>query len=740
MKKIIRNIQDWLGKAYPFILIIILSIFIGFLVKDHILPRQYNFQLNKVATETVQAPATLEDADQTKLNRERAYKAVADVYSFDPAIRDDQISQVERLQELVNKIQKDQYPNQDLIKLLSHQASQEGKTQLIKRQALAEDQTYFFQELSSLERYWIFNQVVKDANNSLAQGLGNLSRKSLDRLLIIEEDKRNLIINHLTRILDQQLDQEITSVDLSSRIQTVNRQIEDLNLPMDDETLLQDLTRTFLVPTVVYNREETLNKREQASNLVQPSYILQGQVIVQEGHIIDEVAMRRLSLYGLLNTDRQTNNLWFLLGLLVCHAGFVLYYYYHKFANQSVDWFCKYRGLNAYSLSLLGQVIILKVLLVSENNGFQGILLLLPLLSIPYFLNKYSGLILTLTQYLMINFLAIFMIHSIKDQGLLIFVLLYYGLSSFVGLIHYLHKQELYLSLFHFIISLLVQLLLAGLLMQIVNIPIISNQASNLFIYITGSVAFSYLLMVLFSPYWEALFYDKAAMTLNQLANLNNSLLHMLIEKAPGTYQHSMMVANLAANAVEAIGGDSLFTRVASYYHDVGKTFHPLFFVENLSAGMESPHLMISAQESAKIIIDHVLLGQELLRDHDFPQAIIEICMEHHGTTLVKYFYQEALKDQEGIQEQDFRYPGPIPQSKESAIIMIADSVEAASRSLKEHSHQTIENLVHTIIKDKLNQNQFADCGLTIQELKIVSQSLIKGIGAIYHTRIDYPD
>ena len=190
---------------------------------------------------------------------------------------------------------------------------------------------------------------------------------------------------------------------------------------------------------------------------------------------------------------------------------------------------------------------------------------------------------------------------------------------------------------------------------------------------------------------------------------------------------------------MEAIGGDSLLTRVAAYYHDIGKTIHPRFFTENINSGMESPHQMITAQESAAIIMGHVTEGTRILEESSMPKSIIDICMQHHGTTLVKYFYYQAKKDTPTVNEYNFRYPGPKPQTKEAAIVMIADSVEAASRTLKNYNQESIETLVDNIINDKINDNQFSDCDLTVNDLKIVRRSLISGVAGMYHTRVEYP-
>lgn len=293
--------------------------------------------------------------------------------------------------------------------------------------------------------------------------------------------------------------------------------------------------------------------------------------------------------------------------------------------------------------------------------------------------------------------------------------------------------SEFFLPLFIWHMAIAVPLLLS------LNINIFSEQGTNIILLMITNVMFVNMILFFVTPYWEQLLVDKAALTLNQLGNLNHPLLKQLIESSPGSYHHSILVANLSANAVEAIGGDSLLTRVAAYYHDIGKIIHPRFFTENVNAGMESPHQMITPEESAAIIMGHVTEGTRILEESSMPKSIIDICMQHHGTTLVKYFYYQAKKANPTVDAFDFRYPGPKPQTKEAAIVMIADSVEAASRSLKEYNQKSIEALVDSIIDDKVNDDQFSECDLTVNDLKITRRSLISGVAGMYHTRVEYP-
>ena len=259
------------------------------------------------------------------------------------------------------------------------------------------------------------------------------------------------------------------------------------------------------------------------------------------------------------------------------------------------------------------------------------------------------------------------------------------------------------------------------------------------FLFLLLSGFLSFLLPVILMPYLSYVFEDSSVLLWAELSNPNQPLLKDLITQAPGTYHHSLMVANISANCVEAIGGDSQLARVACYYHDIGKLEHPFFFIENLPGHMESPHNMISAEESAQIIFNHVTKGVEILTQHQLPQAVIDICAQHHGTTLMKYFYAEALKNNPDVKEEDFRYPGPKPQTKEAAIINIVDSAEAATRAMKEPTLEKVEALVHSIIMNRLEDEQFVECDITMKEIAIVEKMIVTSLNGTFHSRIEYP-
>ncbi|WP_082911378.1 HD family phosphohydrolase [Pedobacter psychrophilus] len=253
---------------------------------------------------------------------------------------------------------------------------------------------------------------------------------------------------------------------------------------------------------------------------------------------------------------------------------------------------------------------------------------------------------------------------------------------------------------------------------------------------------FSVLLSLLAYPLiylFEKLFGITSDITLIELTNTNSSILRELAFKAPGTFQHSLQVANLAEAAIFKIGGNGLLVRAGALYHDIGKMDNPQFFIENQNKGL-NPHDKLPYEESAQIIIKHVLNGIEMARRHNLPEVIVDFIRTHHGNTRVDYFYQSFLKNfpEKIVDENTFRYPGPIPFTKETAVLMLADSVEAASRSLKEPDAESINTLVERIIEYKLEQNQLNDSNITLKEIetiKLIFKTMLMGI---YHVRIDY--
>jgi putative nucleotidyltransferase with HDIG domain len=237
----------------------------------------------------------------------------------------------------------------------------------------------------------------------------------------------------------------------------------------------------------------------------------------------------------------------------------------------------------------------------------------------------------------------------------------------------------------------------------------------------------------------EHLFNEITIMRLLELSDTNNPILKELLIRAPGTYQHSMLVANIASNAAETIGADALLTKVGAYYHDIGKMAHQYFFTENQN-GIPNIHDTLSPNLSKSVIINHVKDGVAIAKSFRLPNEMIDFIETHHGKTVVTYFYHKAKEIDPSVSKDDYRYPGPLPQTKETAILFFADAVEAASHSIDEVDYRKIEELVNTIVDERVKDGQLDESAITFSELKSIKDSLVKSLVSVYHKREKYPD
>jgi putative nucleotidyltransferase with HDIG domain len=238
---------------------------------------------------------------------------------------------------------------------------------------------------------------------------------------------------------------------------------------------------------------------------------------------------------------------------------------------------------------------------------------------------------------------------------------------------------------------------------------------------------------------YEKIFGLVSDVSLLELSDTNSKLLKELSDKAPGTFHHSLNVANLAEAAANEIGANAMLVRVGALYHDIGKMTNPTFFTENQVNNVNA-HTEMDPKESATIIIDHVINGIEIARKNNLPDRIIDFIRTHHGTSLVYYFYKTELDTQGEANEEDFRYPGPMPFSKETAILMMSDSVEAASKSLKEPTSSKIDVFVEKIINGQMDQGQFLNADITFNDIQVIKKVLKKKLNNIYHLRVEYPE
>jgi putative nucleotidyltransferase with HDIG domain len=326
-------------------------------------------------------------------------------------------------------------------------------------------------------------------------------------------------------------------------------------------------------------------------------------------------------------------------------------------------------------------------------------------------------------------------LHVSGDRFHFLFIQVLTGITALFSIVNMRHRSQLFFSV---VIIIAVYSALHIGLHAVAEGELIVLQTQDFVNYTISAVLvlLAYPLIFVF----EKIFGFVSDVTLLELSDTNNPLLRELAEKAPGTFQHSMQVANLAEEAIRRIGGNALLVRTGALYHDIGKADMPVYFIENQTGGI-NPHEELTFEESASIIISHVIRGVEKAKAGKLPDIVIDFIRTHHGTTNTAYFLTLYKKNnpQDFVDEELFRYPGPVPYSKETAVLMMADAVEASSRSLKNHDGESIDQLVEKIIDDQADQHQFDNSNITLKDITAIKKIFKKKLRSIYHVRVEYP-
>ncbi len=500
---------------------------------------------------------------------------------------------------------------------------------------------------------------------------------------------------------------------------------EEIIKAMDEVTIL------FYTPNLRINVEETEKRRKEASASVSETkgLVLKGEMIVRaHDQITKQIALKLNSLNEIVGQKKSIlENIFLRLGLniLLLLLLFVLYFYIIKYKN--------YLWRESEKLLMIEIVMLIFLYLASLLFKLEHIFLfLIPLSFLAMVFTMLFGEIFSMVIcFVLASILAIF-------TGMRFPVFIFLMVSSIAGIFSVKginRRAKLYKALF--IISVTNMLLVFGI-ESFSRTPIFSILMGTSFGFINAVV--SVFLLVGLLPLFEKFTETTTDITLFEWSDLNLPLLKKLSVTAPGTYNHSIIVGNLAEAAAESIGVDSILTRVASYYHDIGKMLKSEYFIEN-QMGIKNPHNKLTPQLSCIILISHVKEGIEIAQRAGLPNEIIKIIREHHGSSLIVPFFEKAKKQnhKEKVDESQFRYPGPSPSTKESGIVMLADSVEAASRSLEEPNAKRLKSLINEIIEGRFRDGQLNNSQLTLVDLKKIGESFLPILVGMYHLRVEYP-
>ena len=717
MRQKLRKFQEVLGIFYLPLLLFLTFIALLAIGYSSVKPTTYTVELNQVAKETIRAPRTLEDKAQTEKNQQIAMDAVSDVLVFDQERMTKQLTNIQQFFQAIKSVASK--ASAEIIKTDQSNSSEESVTRVATTQ----------------ERVQYFKKSLEKENQSIREFAVFIPDKYISQLLLANSDQLTSYEKTLKSVVETQMKNPISESTVTKAQEEAKKTLFYSDYSDTERELLGQLVTVSVIVNNVVDKEATQKAKDAAKAAVTPVKILQGQVLVQEGHVISDQDIRLLELFGLSNSKPNYHELLSYIVFLFAIVVFLAVYYRQTIALSSDT----VTVMSVFALVFVSGVFVLKILALVQQKGVEHIGLVFPISGFVYLLYRLTkSLRLTIVSIVLMPIFSWYYFSQTTNILHLILTTVFLSIIAWIGIIHEeIWKNQLWFKRF---IKYLVYPVLLGIpFVFYSNYEFQTQQTMFIFLFLLLSGFLSFLIPVILMPYLAYVFEDSSVLLWAELSNPNQPLLKDLITQAPGTYHHSLMVANISANCVEAIGGDSQLARVACYYHDIGKLEHPLFFIENLPGNMESPHKMLSAEESVHIIFNHVTKGVEILKQHQLPQGVIDICAQHHGTTLMKYFYAEALKNNPDVKEEDFRYPGPKPQTKEAAIINIVDSAEAATRAMKEPTLEKVEALVHSIIMNRLEDEQFVECDITMKEIAIVEKMIVTSLNGTFHSRIEYP-
>ena len=458
--------------------------------------------------------------------------------------------------------------------------------------------------------------------------------------------------------------------------------------------------------------------------------ITKGQIIVSRGEMVNEEMYQKIfSLNEEYRLQRLGGRDWLITLAQILLVGFCLFILF-----QFLRLFRREILAHDSRLLFILLLVVLTVCMSYIPASIENIsLLALPFCILPVIIRAFFDTRLALFTHLLV--IIMISINMPGDRFAFLVIQVLTGITTIFSIANLRNRSQLFISV---IAILFAYFLLHVLLILITSGDFISIRGTDFVYY-----AISALLVLLAFPLiflFEKIFGFVSDVTLMELADTNNPLLRELAEKAPGTFQHSMQVANLAEEAIRKIGGNSLLTRAGALYHDIGKAEMPIYFIENQAGGI-NPHDEMSFEESASIIISHVLTGIQKAKAAKLPDQVIDFIRTHHGTTNTTYFLALYKKNNPDIivDEELFRYPGPIPYSKETAVLMMADAVEAASRALRQYDADSIDSLVENIIDIQADQHQFDNADITLKDISGIKKLFKKKLRSIYHVRVEYP-
>lgn len=642
-------------------------------------PQKYKLKAGDIANEDIYAPSDIVDKAATELARKQAEESVAPVYKLDLTVQIDIEKKIDNFFNLIEGVKANEALDRE-------------------------------QKLNAIQQ-----ESAISLNNSIYSTLLSASDADLKSLR-----------ENVKYINNQILSERIAEEQLNDKRGAIREFFANLPKKTKLNEIGADIAVMTLRPNMYFDEQTTLDRKQQAREKVEEVIIKKNTQIVTKGREVTEQQIQLLKSYGLLygSTDVSFNvQIYVGYGIIVSVCLFVMGLYLKRSDRKLWN--------NNSSLFLISLIVVISIIISVAAKNISNYLIILPAgaMLISVLINARVAVMSNIIMSVLVGFMGGF------DLPVMAIMLLM-GILGAELVSHTHHRSTLILTGLAISLASMLIIMSTGFVTRVET----ERMLFDMFYGGVGGIL-SAILTIGTLPFFESIFDIITPIKLLELSNPNRPLLRRLLIEAPGTYYHSILVGNLAESAAEDVGANALLCRVGAYYHDIGKLKRPYFFKENQFT-KDNPHDKITPNLSALIITSHVKDGVEMAKKNKLPSSVIRIIEQHHGNTLVSYFYHKALNLEGGdsVEEDKFRYAFKKPQTKEAAIVMLADSVEAYIRSLTEPSQEQVEQGVRKIIREKLNDTQLDHCDLTLKDLEIIAQAFVKVLAGIFHDRIEYPE
>lgn len=776
LKEKIVPIKNVLASMLRGLLILIFLMIISYILAPSFPKSLHNLKIGDVASKNIKASEDylVEDKISTEKNRNNAMKNSVPVYDYNPKMIEEINKKISSAFLIMKTLYIESHPN------IYNKLNEIDEFLSISDEIVKEEERKSYQQLKdkidkdifAIESSEYFAKKEIEFKNTIGIELSNKSLKTLKWHHYnprIEEQIQYLLTTVLKKgvfnsrkTLNLKNNKGILIRDISTAAEHIQKKLFEIRDIQETEAFLtrevrqvvnkahKALQRTiflickeFVQPNLTFNSSETEIRKKKAAESIKLVFtqIKKGEMIVREGERITEEHLIKLgglsSKRNLKNAVLSTTGLF----IFVTLVGFLLWSYIKRFKPFLA---AKKGDLMLLAVILICSVIICKlfVSMALALSGYTGYIQA----QSYYFAVPYAAGPMLVAMLFGVDIGVIFSIITFIFTGLMLEGNIYYALFALTGSLCVVFRESQYVGR--------LSILGAGFFISLVNVITIlpihlisSSSFSFQFVLdiIMGALGGIIVAIVVSSllPLLEYFFGVTSDIKLLELSNLNHNLLREMLVNAPGTYQHSMVVSGLAEEAAKSVNANYLLVRVGSYYHDIGKITKPEYFIENLMGGFNK-HDKLSPSMSSLILVAHVKDGVELAKKYDLQPGLVDFILEHHGTDLIRFFYNKAKETEypkiQSIKEEHFRYLGPKPQSKETAIVMLADSVEAVSRTFTDPTPSRIQKQVEKTINEKFVEGQLDECNLTLKDLHNISKSFIRILNGMFHSRVDYPD